>query len=107
MEIKLIECHFHSSGGKTGWGQTMSKIVVQGKKIETDAGEQGLEQLDELERQILACLREKGMLSKSQLVMYIGKSSGTIKNRLRNLIKLKRIKANGKEHDPKRTYEIL
>ena len=85
----------------------VARQLLQGKKIEADAGEQGLEQLDELERQILACLREKGMLSKSQLVMYIGKSSGTIKNRLRNLIKLKRIKANGNEHDPKRTYEIL
>ena len=39
--------------------------LLQGKKIETDAGEQGLEQLDELERQILSVIASKGSQSRA------------------------------------------
>ena len=84
----------------------VARQLIQGKRVEASGEKQRLEQLDELERQILGCLKEKGLLSKTQIAVFLGKSKGTIKNRLKNLIQLNLVKANGKEHDPKRSYEI-
>lgn len=45
----------------------------------------------------------KGVMSKSQLAAHVGRSNGTIQNRLKKLNQLNLIKANGNGHDPKRT----
>ena len=55
----------------------------------------------------MRCLAEKGVMSKSQLAAHVGRSNSTIQDRLKKLIRLNLIKANGNDHDPKRTYEIV
>ncbi len=84
-----------------------ARQLLKGKRVETSGEKQGWEQLDEVEQQIMRCLAEKGVMSKSQLAAHVGRSNSTIKNRLKKLIQLNLIKANGNGHDPKRTYEIV
>ena len=84
-----------------------ARQLLKGKRVETSGEKQGWEQLDEVEQQIMRCLAEKGVMSKSQLAAHVGRSNSTIQDRLKKLIRLNLIKANGNDHDPKRTYEIV
>lgn len=65
------------------------------------------EQLDNLEKQILTVLSSRGKATCADLVSYTGKSRKPVSDRLNNLISLNIIRANGKVHDPKRTYTLL
>ncbi len=64
------------------------------------------DELDEIERGILTCLKEKGKVSRSELEKYTKKSRGTVINRLNNLMEKGVVKVNGDIHDPTRTYEL-
>ena len=82
----------------------VARQLLQGKKIEKNAEKQDLAQLDELERQIMLCLSKNGEMSKKQIAECVGKSQGIIQYRLNKLIQLNLVKANGNEHNPRRTY---
>ena len=64
------------------------------------------DELDEIERGILTCLKENGKVSRSELEKYTKKSRGTVINRLNNLMEMGIVKVNGDIHDPTRTYEL-
>ncbi len=64
------------------------------------------EDLDEIERGILTCLKENGKVRRSKLEEYTNKSRGTVIERLKNLEKKGVIRVNGDKNDPTRTYEL-
>lgn len=69
-------------------------------------GQEKWEQLDELERRILAFLSAHGAQSTSQLVQKLQKSDASIRRRINHLLELNLLTANGNSHDPTRTYQI-
>ena len=85
----------------------ITRQLRRGDHLRNGIGQQQWNLLDELERQIMLCLSEKGVMSKKQLAEYTEKSTRTIQNKLNNLLYLNLIRANGNLHDPKRTYEII
>lgn len=70
-------------------------------------GEENWTNLDDVEKQILTFIINKGAANSSQLAAYTGKSIGTIHNRLKRLIECKFIKPNGNKSSPNRTYEAM
>ena len=76
-----------------------SKDIVSGLESVWD-------ELDDIERQILICIKENGKASRSELEQYTKKSRGTVINRLNKLQERGVIKVNGDIHDPTRTYEL-
>lgn len=64
------------------------------------------QQLDELEKSILAYLGSKKTVTRAELCDYSRKSANTISARLNHLISLNIIKRNGSKYDPKQTYEM-
>ncbi|MBQ9209516.1 MAG: putative DNA binding domain-containing protein [Oscillospiraceae bacterium] len=63
-------------------------------------------QLDDLERTMLTYMMSRGAVKRSELIEHTRKSAGTISGRLKHLMGLGIVKANGNNYDPKRTYEI-
>ena len=63
--------------------------------------------LDMLEKEIVTYMINKGPAKKKDLVAYTGKSGPTINTRLNRLQEKGIVKANGKQYDPNRFYEIL
>lgn len=70
-------------------------------------GENVWKQLDSLSREILAYMASNLEVSRSALAQHLNKSSGTISNRLKDLMALGIVQANGDIHDPTRTYSIV
>ena len=69
----------------------------------------GVEQwndLDGLEHLILTLMSSRGAVKRSDIEQYTGKSGKTVNTRLKHLLELKIIIANGNKYDPKRTYEL-
>lgn len=63
-------------------------------------------ELDEIERQILAFMISRGAVSRVELENYTKKSAGTITSRLNRLMDMGILRAVGNKFNPKRTYEI-
>ena len=84
----------------------VERQLLQGKKLETNAGEQGREQLDELERQILAIISSRGAQSRAQLAKALGKADKTVSTHLRHLTELNFLTAIGGRTNPNRVYEL-
>lgn len=63
-------------------------------------------ELDDVEKAIVTCIKENGKASRSELEKYTHKSRGTVINRLNKLLDKGIIKVNGDIHDPRRTYEL-
>lgn len=63
-------------------------------------------ELDDVEKAIVTCIKENGKASRSELEKYAHKSRGTVINRLNKLLDKGIIKVNGDIHDPRRTYEL-
>lgn len=70
-------------------------------------GREKWEDLDDLEKEILTYMGSRKTVTSSELVKKTGRSRKTVLLRLHNLTSLGIIKQNGKEHDPKRNYELL
>ena len=70
-------------------------------------GEDIWAELDDLERQILACMSGVMQVTTSELAKQTGKSARTIGVRLNHLIDLNIIKRNGNKNDPKQFYEMV
>ena len=69
----------------------------------------GVEQwndLDGLEHLILTLLTSRGAVRRTDIEQYTGKAARTINTRLKHLLELNIIIANGNKYDPKRTYEL-
>lgn len=79
--------------------------LIQDKKIETDNGEQGLEQLDELDRQILSVIAAKGSQSRTQLTKALGNADKTVSTYLRHLTDLQFLIFIGGKTNPNRVHE--
>lgn len=62
--------------------------------------------LDELEKQILTYMMNRGVVSRAELEVYTGKSNKTVTSRLNRLLEIKAINAKGNKYDPRRSYEI-
>ena len=63
-------------------------------------------ELDDVEKAIVTCIKENRKASRSELEKYTHKSRGTVINRLNKLLDKGIIKVNGDIHDPRRTYEL-
>ena len=85
--------HRNKDSGESG------KVIIFG--LETLWNE-----LDDVERAIVTCIKENGKASRSELEKYTHKSRGTVINRLNKLLDKGVIKVNGDIHDPRRTYEL-
>jgi ATP-dependent DNA helicase RecG len=70
-------------------------------------GEDIWKQLDTVDRDILAYMSSNIEVSRSALAIHVKKSGATITNRLRKLISMGVVQANGNAHDPTRTYSIV
>ncbi len=93
------------------WSQS---IKNKGNKASNEAINEALsgfeeiwEELDEIERGILTCLKTNGKVGRAELEKYTKKSRGTVISRLNNLMEKGIIKVNGDIHDPTRTYELV
>lgn len=73
----------------------------------SQVGKEIWEQLDELDRQILAYMASNIETSRSALSNYLKRSGSTITFRLNKLLDLGVIKSNGNSHDPKRSYSLV
>ena len=78
----------------------------QKEHVMNNVGNKIWDKLDDLERAILTYMASKKFVTRRELCVYTGKSSPTIINRLKRLIKQGIIKVNGEKTDPKRSYEL-
>ena len=70
-------------------------------------GDQIWSHLDEVERQILAYMSGRTVVSRIELQNYLGRSNTYVSKYLTHMMELGAIKANGQKNDPKRTYSII
>ena len=63
--------------------------------------------LDELERQIVAIMASKKEVTRIQLEKMTEKSTRTISSRLKHLLNNNVIKSNGNKNDPKHSYSVV
>lgn len=62
--------------------------------------------LDDLDKKIVVFIFNKGIVKRSEIELYTGKSTKTIITRLNNLIEKGIVKSNGKKYSPFKTYQI-
>ena len=62
--------------------------------------------MDDLEHLILTLMSSRGTVKRSDIEQYTGKSGRTVNVRLKHLLELSIIVANGNKYDPKRTYAL-
>ena len=65
------------------------------------------DELDDVEKAIVTCMKENGKTSRSKLKKYTHKFRSTVINRLNKLLDQGIVNVNGDIHDPKRTYELV
>ena len=82
------------------------RTLRQKDRTEDSIGAAVWAQLDAVEKQILTLMMSRGPVKRADLLLHTGKSAGTVSNRLKHLMELDIVKANGNTYDPKRTYEI-
>lgn len=70
-------------------------------------GEDHWQELDELEKEILAYMGSHNRVSRKELESVTGKATRTISKRLNHLISLHMVKRNGSLRDPHQTYEMI
>ena len=84
----------------------MRKMRQKGHAAEI-IGSDAWEKLDSVEQSLLTFMVNHGPASRAQLEAYVGKSSGTVINRLNRLIENGFVQANGTKFDSGRTYEAI
>ena len=82
------------------------RTARQSDGIEESLGENIWEELDDLEKEILAYMVGKRQVKTIELAKHTGKASRTVSVRLNHLLDLNIIKRNGEKTDPRQTYEI-
>lgn len=87
-----------------------NNIVARSQRQTNRAAENvGVERwndLDDLEHLILTLMSSRGVVKRSDIEQYTGKSGKTVNTRLKHLLDLNIIIANGNKYDPKRTYAL-
>lgn len=76
-------------------------------RAKDNIGLKAWDKIDDLEKDIVTYMMNKGTVRRADLEKFTQKSAGTIRTRLNHLISLNLVKANGKKYDPNLTYEIV
>ena len=84
----------------------MRTLRQEGRTLQ-NIGADRWKQLDDVEHAILTYMMNKGPAKRAELVKYIGKSAGTISNRLNHLIEMGLVESRGLKNDPNRKYLIV
>jgi ATP-dependent DNA helicase RecG len=82
------------------------KLRRQDRAAET-VGDETWQDLDDLEREILAFMASRQQVTRAELEKVTGKATRTIAIRLNDLIGKGIIKRHGSKYDPKQTYMII
>lgn len=82
------------------------RTMRQADRVIENVGDDIWNQLDDMERSILACMGSRASVTRAELEQYTNRSSRTVGNRLNHLMELGLIKRNGNKFDPKQTYVI-
>lgn len=84
----------------------MRTLRQDGRTLQ-NIGAETWKQLDDLEKEVLTYMMNKGPAKRSELVQYTGKSAGTISNRLNRLSEMGLVESQGLlKNDPNRKYLI-
>lgn len=83
----------------------MRKMRQEGRMLQ-NIGADSWQQMDDVEHAILTYMMNKGPASRTDLAVYTGKSLGTISDRLKKLIEMGLVEAQGHRNSPNRTYTI-
>ncbi len=83
------------------------RILRQAGAVRKNIGVSKWEQLDNLEKTILAFMGSRKEVKRVELEQLTGKTGKTITRHLNKLISLDIIKRNGSVNDPYQTYEII
>lgn len=75
-------------------------------RAKDNIGLKAWEKMDELEKNIVTYMLNRGAVKRIELERFTNKSSGTIRTRLKHLMSINVVKANGKRYDPNLTYEL-
>ena len=81
------------------------KLRRQDRAVE-NVGSEAWENLDDLEKDILAFMGSRQPVTRAELEKVTGKSAGTITTRLNRLISKGLIKRQGSKHDPMQSYVL-
>lgn len=88
-----------------------NNIIVRKQRQEeyaaSSVGVDNWAMLDDLEQQLLTFIVNHGPTGRAKLAEYVGKSYGTVINRIKHLMELGLVKANGSKYDPTRKYEAI
>lgn len=76
-------------------------------RIMESVGEEKWAQLDDVDRQILVYMSAKASVTRNELRIYLNRSSAYVTQRLTRMVAQGIVRANGSQHDPKRTYSIV
>lgn len=83
------------------------RVIRQMDRAVQTIGKDKWEELDELEKNIVAYMTSRKNVKTMELAEKMGKSPRTIGVRLNHLINMELIKRNGSKNDPNLSYEIL
>lgn len=83
------------------------RAIRQRGKIIDNIGEDVWDNLDDMEKKILAYMGSHKLVTTAELAEYVGRTSKTVSGRLNHLMDLNIIRRNGTRTDPKQTYELL
>jgi len=84
----------------------VTRSLRQTTRAVENVGEEQWNDLDDLEHLILTMMTSRGAVKRSDIEQYTGKSGRTVNVRLKHLLELNIIIANGNKYDPKRTYAL-
>ena len=84
----------------------VARRLRQTSRAAENVGVEQWNDLDGLEHLILTLLTSRGAVRRTDIEQYTGKAARTINTRLKHLLELNIIIANGNKYDPKRTYEL-
>lgn len=111
MEDFFLEEPIYSEPGEyvqlTLKNNIVMRILRQAGAVRKNIGVSKWEQLDNLEKTILAFMGSRKEVKRVELEQLTGKTGKTITRHLNKLISLDIIKRNGSVNDPYQTYEII
>ena len=84
----------------------VTRSLRQTTRAVENVGVEKWNDLDDLEHLILTMMTSRGAVKRSDIEQYTGKSGRTVNVRLKHLLELNIIIANGNKYDPKRTYAL-
>ena len=83
------------------------RTLRQQESVKKKIDESKWRALDNIEKEILVYLINKGPSTRQDLVAYTQKTGRTITKKISALEKANLVQRNGNKHDPKQTYEFI